>query len=88
MAEKLQPRKCKVFSFHPFDVKEKERTKEGVVLRVPETMEELIREAKNKLKCPSGSCLLSENGARILDINMISNDQKLFLVDEVGELVN
>ncbi|KAJ0105934.1 hypothetical protein Patl1_19539 [Pistacia atlantica] len=41
--DKLQRRKCTVFSFHPYDLKERERRKEGIVLWVPETMEELIR---------------------------------------------
>ncbi|XP_031279478.1 potassium channel SKOR-like [Pistacia vera] len=80
--DKLQRRKCTVFSFHPYDLKERERRKEGIVLWVPETMEELIGEAKEKLKCAGGSCILSENGGKILDINMISDEQKVFLVTE------
>ncbi|KAL5815414.1 hypothetical protein ACOSQ4_026055 [Xanthoceras sorbifolium] len=80
--DKMQRRKCTVFPYHPWDPKEERR--QGVVLWVPQTMEELINAAKELLKCPStGSCiLLCENGGKILDINMISDDQKLFLVTE------
>lgn len=71
--------KCTVFPFHPWDPKEKR--KEGVVLWVPQTIEELVKAAMEQLKS-SGGYLLSENGGKILDVNMISHDQKLFLVYE------
>jgi hypothetical protein len=71
--------KCTVFPFHPWDPKEKRR--EGVVLWVPQTIEELVKAAMEQLKS-SGGYLLSENGGKILDVNMISHDQKLFLVYE------
>ncbi|CAK7324876.1 unnamed protein product [Dovyalis caffra] len=75
----VQRRKCTVFPFHPWDPKEKRR--EGIVLWVPQTIEELVKAAMEQLKS-SGGCLLSENGGKILDVNMISDDQKLFLVSE------
>lgn len=79
MADAIR-RKCTVFPFPPWDAKEERR--QGVVLWVPETMEELITAAKEQLKCSADSCILSENGGRILDIDMINNEQKLFLVSE------
>jgi hypothetical protein len=75
----MQRMKCTVFPFHPWDPKEKRR--EGVVLWVPQTIEELVKAAMEHLKS-SGGYLLSENGGKILDVNMISHDQKLFLVYE------
>lgn len=75
----MQRMKCTVFPFHPWDPKEKRR--EGVVLWVPQTIEELVKAAMEELKS-SGGYLLSENGGKILDVNMISHDQKLFLVNE------
>ncbi|KAK3224624.1 hypothetical protein Dsin_004486 [Dipteronia sinensis] len=79
--DKMQRRKCTVLPYHPWDPKEERR--QGVVLWVPQTMEELINAAKEQLKHPAGSCiLLSENGGKIIDINMINDDQMLFLVTE------
>lgn len=80
MTGKMTRKKCTVYAHYPWDHSKEER-RQGVVMWIPESMEELIKEAKKHLKCPAGSCiLLSENGGRILDINMISNDQRLFLV--------
>ncbi|XP_078159636.1 potassium channel KOR1-like isoform X1 [Carex rostrata] len=75
--DKLHPRRCSVFPFHPWDSNEKR--KEGVVLWVPRTIEDLIKSSKEQLNC-SGSRLLSEDGARIVDVDMISDKQKLYLV--------
>ncbi|XP_022726095.1 potassium channel SKOR-like isoform X5 [Durio zibethinus] len=72
-------KKCTVFPFHPWHQKEERR--QGVVLWVPQSMEELIKAAKVELECGDSSCILSEDGGKILDANMISNDQKLFLVN-------
>ncbi|MQL96094.1 hypothetical protein Taro_028770 [Colocasia esculenta] len=77
--DKTRPRRCTVFPFHPWDPKEKRR--EGIMLWIPHTMEELIKASKEHLKC-SGSHLLSEDGGRILDIDMISDGQKLYMVTD------
>ncbi|CBI28247.3 hypothetical protein VitviT2T_016712 [Vitis vinifera] len=79
-ADKMRQRKCTVFPFHPWD--SKEERKQGVVLWIPKTIEELIETAMDQLKCSSGSCILSENGAKITNIDMISDEEKLFLVAE------
>ncbi|XP_008795354.1 potassium channel KOR1 isoform X2 [Phoenix dactylifera] len=75
--DKMHPRRCTVFPFHPWDSKEERR--EGVMLWIPCTMEKLIRSSREQLKS-SGSRILSEDGARILDVDMISDGQKLYLV--------
>ncbi|XP_029127278.1 potassium channel SKOR isoform X2 [Cajanus cajan] len=75
------PRKrCIVFPFHPWD--QKEERKEGVVLWVPQSIKELIKESMKHLDIPNGSCILSEQGGKILYVDMINNDEKLFLVNE------
>lgn len=66
-----------MFPFHPWDPNEKR--KEGVVLWIPRTIEDLIKSSKEQLNF-SGSRLLSEDGARIVDVDMISDKQKLYLV--------
>ncbi|KAG0489151.1 hypothetical protein HPP92_007962 [Vanilla planifolia] len=68
--------KCTVFPFHPWSSVDKRR--EGVVLWVPRTMEELISSARDQLKC-SGKCILSEDGGMILDVELISDEQKLYM---------
>jgi hypothetical protein len=76
--DEMRRKTCTVFPFHPWDPKEERR--EGVVLWVPQSIQELIKAAKEQLKCSSGTCILSENGGKILDINMVTNDQELYLV--------
>lgn len=66
-----------MFPFHPWDPKEKRR--EGVVLWIPHTIEDLIKSCEEQLNCP-GSRLLSEDGARIVDVDMITDGQKLYFV--------
>ncbi|URE31927.1 Potassium channel [Musa troglodytarum] len=76
--DKTQPRRrCTVFPFHPWDPEEKRR--EGVVLWIPRTVEELIKSSNELLNC-SGSRILSEDGGSISDAAMISDNQKLYLV--------
>ncbi|KAF5469216.1 hypothetical protein F2P56_013305 [Juglans regia] len=81
--DEIRQKKCRVFPFHPWDPKEERR--EGIVLWVPQSIQDLIQVAREQLKCSSDSCILSENGGRILDISMVTNDQKLYLVSEAKE---
>jgi potassium channel len=78
-ADKMHPRRCSVFPFHPWNPKEKR--KEGVVLWIPHTVEDLIKSSKEQLNC-SGSRLLSEDGACIVDVDMISDRQTVYLVSD------
>ncbi|KAI3916969.1 hypothetical protein MKW98_014430 [Papaver atlanticum] len=79
VTNKAYPRKCTVFPFHPWDPKEKR--KEGVVLWVPSSVDELISMASEHLQFSDGSRILSEDGGKILDIEMIHDGQKLHLVE-------
>ncbi|RWR95969.1 potassium channel SKOR isoform X1 [Cinnamomum micranthum f. kanehirae] len=69
-------RKCTVYPFHPW-FKEEER--EGVVLPVPRTVEDLIRAAEERLKC-TGCHILEEDAGKITDTDMVYDGQKLYLV--------
>ncbi|GMH05152.1 hypothetical protein Nepgr_006992 [Nepenthes gracilis] len=82
MIDRKHPRKrkCTVFPFHPQEPKE--RRQHGMVLWVPTTVDELIKIAAEKLDFPSGSCILSEYGGKILDVDMIDNAEKLYLINE------
>lgn len=76
----MHPRKCTVFHFHPWEPKD--LRKHGVVLWIPKSMEELVTTASEQLNFPSGSCILSEDAGKILDIGLISDGQKLYLISE------
>lgn len=80
LADKMHPKKCTVFPFHPWDSKEHRRS--GIVLWVPPTIEELINTASEKLEFLGGVCILSEDAGKILDIDLINDGQKLYLVTE------
>lgn len=79
-ADKLHRKKCTVFPFHPWDPKENRR--HGIMLWVPHTIKELIQTAAEQLQTPSVSCILSEDAGKILDVDMIGDGQKLYLVSE------
>ena len=76
----MHPRKCTVFPFHPWGPKEERRL--GIVLWVPRTMEELIKAAVDELEISTSSCNLSEDGGKILDADLISDGQKLYLIGQ------
>ncbi|KAG6777349.1 hypothetical protein POTOM_017170 [Populus tomentosa] len=78
--EKMLPKKCTVFPFHPWGAKEQRRP--GVVLWIPHTMEELVKAASEKLQLPDGSCILSEDAGKILEVDMIDDGQKLYLTSD------
>lgn len=52
------------------------------MLWVPHTIKELIQTAAEQLQTPSVSCILSEDAGKILDVDMIGDGQKLYLVSE------
>lgn len=69
-----------MFPFHPWG--SKENRKPGIVLWVPRTIEQLVKIASEKLNFPTGSCILSDDGGKVLDVDMIDNGQKLYLISE------
>lgn len=80
MTEKTHRRKCTVFPFHPWEGKD--ARKHGVVLWVPQSIKELIEIAARQLELTTASCILTEDGGKIVDADMISDGQKLYLISE------
>ncbi|KAH0881673.1 hypothetical protein HID58_069067 [Brassica napus] len=78
--DKVYKKKCTVYSSHPNDSKEKRRR--GIVLWVPRSIEELVRTAAEQLNFPEASCVLSEDEGKIIDVELISDGQKLYLTIE------
>ncbi|PWA84897.1 Ankyrin repeat-containing protein [Artemisia annua] len=78
---KMTRRKCTIYPFQPWELP-KDQNKYGVVLWVPDTINELIEKAADhfKLDLPSTSCILTEEAGQILDVNMIIDGQKLYLI--------
>ena len=68
-----------MFPFHPW---EKVHRRYGIVLWVPHNIEELIKFAVDQLGVPGGHLMLSEDGGKILDVDMINDGQKLYLISE------
>ncbi|PWA51284.1 potassium channel, voltage-dependent, EAG/ELK/ERG, Ankyrin repeat-containing domain protein [Artemisia annua] len=61
----------------------KDQNKYGVVLWVPDTIEELIEKAADhfKLDLPPNSCIIiTEDAGQIVDADMITDGQKLYLI--------
>ncbi|CAM8924699.1 unnamed protein product [Rhodiola kirilowii] len=86
--EKIYPIKCTVFPFHPWDPKEEKRN--GIVLRIPHSIQALIQEAADHLNCSSDAQLfvLSEDAGKIIDVDLIRDGQKLYLVSEMGTQIH
>lgn len=66
-----------MYSSHPNDAQETRRR--GIVLWVPRSIEELVRTAAEQLNVPETSCVLSEDEGRIIEVDLISDGQKLYL---------
>ncbi|KAL2457294.1 Potassium channel SKOR [Forsythia ovata] len=84
--DKMQKRKCTIFLGKPWDYRVERSI--GVVLWVPQTIEELIETAKEALNFTSASCILSGSGGKILDISMISDNEKLYLAGTYCQYFN
>ncbi|GJU06175.1 potassium channel SKOR, partial [Tanacetum coccineum] len=80
--DKMHPRKCTVYPFHPWERKENSRF--GVVVWIPRTTDELIKTAAEQLKLhirPT-CCIVTEDAGKILDVDMVIDGQKLYLINE------
>jgi potassium channel len=80
--DKTHPRRCSVFPYHPWGGGEARR-KEGVALWIPHSVDGLVASAQEKLGVPgpvSQLRLLSGDGARVLDVDIVNDGQKLYLV--------
>ncbi|XP_038992987.1 potassium channel SKOR-like [Hibiscus syriacus] len=80
ITDKIHPKKCTVFPFHPWNAKEQRRS--GIVLWIPHTMEALVTTAAEQLQFAGASFVLSEDGGKILDVDLINDGQKLYLISE------
>ncbi|GMI92012.1 STELAR K+ outward rectifier [Hibiscus trionum] len=80
ITDKIHPKKCTVFPCHPWDAKEQRRP--GIVLRIPHMVEALVATAAEQLRFVGASCVLSEDGGKILDVDLINDGQKLYLISE------
>ncbi|XP_068336666.1 potassium channel SKOR-like [Pyrus communis] len=82
ITDKMHPKKCTVYSFHPWESREGRRP--GIVLWVPSTIGELIRTAGKQLEFSSSGSdiILTEDAGKILDVNLINDGQRLYLVSE------
>ncbi|KAE8700796.1 protein Rf1 [Hibiscus syriacus] len=80
ITDEIHPKKCTVFPFHPWDAQERRRP--GIVLWIPRTVEALITTAAEQLDVAGASCILSEDGGKILDADLINDGQKLYLISE------
>lgn len=80
MTAKLPTKKCTVFPFHPWKAKHSDCY--GVILWVPRTIDELIETAAKQLKCSHNSFIVSEDAGKLFDVDMITDGQKLYLVNE------
>ncbi|CAN8276058.1 unnamed protein product [Cochlearia groenlandica] len=80
--ERFKRRKCTVFPFNPREAKEEHITNHGVVIWIKSDLQRLIVTAAQELGISDDFTLviLSEEGGRITDIDMISDGQKLYLI--------
>ncbi|GFP94887.1 potassium channel skor [Phtheirospermum japonicum] len=83
VTDKSHTKKCTVFPFHPWHPKEGK--KHGIVMWVPHTIKELIEQASKQLELPDGLCILSEDGGKILEVDMITDGQKLYVLNETAD---
>ena len=54
------------------------------MLWVPNSIEELIKTAAHQLEISSGCSILSEEAGKILEVDLISDGQKLYLIGETA----
>lgn len=80
-SSKQEDKRCTVFPYHPWAPIE-QRT-HGIVMWVPQTIEELLDAAAKQFGF-SGTCLLTEDAGEILHVDLIQNNQKLYVVDGIN----
>ncbi|GKC84739.1 ankyrin repeat-containing protein [Tanacetum coccineum] len=80
VTDKIPKKKCTIYPFPPWEPKG--QNKFGVVLWVPDTIDELMKTAADhlKLELPQASCIITEDAGKILDVDMITDGQKLYLI--------
>ncbi|XP_071707836.1 potassium channel SKOR-like [Rutidosis leptorrhynchoides] len=79
VTNRMARKKCTVYPFQPWEPKD--QTKYGVVLWVPDTINELIKTAADHLKqdLHPTTCIVTEDAGKLVDVDMITDGQKLYL---------
>ncbi|KAL1197170.1 Potassium channel GORK [Cardamine amara subsp. amara] len=85
--ERTERRKCTVFPFQPHEAKEERSRKHGVMVWIPSDLQKLVVTAAKELGLSNEASfvILSEDGGRITDIDMISDGQKLYLISDTTD---
>ncbi|KAJ9564497.1 hypothetical protein OSB04_000463 [Centaurea solstitialis] len=83
ITDKMHPRKCTIYPFHPWEPKEKSG-RFGVVVWIPRTIDELVKMAAEQLELQfhPDFCIVTEDAGKIVDVDMIIDDQKLYLITQ------
>lgn len=73
-------KKCTIYPFQPWEPKD--QNKFGIVLWVPDSIDELMKTAADHLKLDlsPASCIITEDSGKVLDVDFITDGQKLYLV--------
>ncbi|MFS8034447.1 putative KHA domain-containing protein [Helianthus anomalus] len=81
ITDKMHPRKCTVYPYHPWDRKENVF---GVVVWIPRTIDELVKVSAELLELTvhPTCCVVTEDAGKILDVDMIIDGQKVYLISE------
>ncbi|KAM0057367.1 putative cyclic nucleotide-binding domain, potassium channel, voltage-dependent, EAG/ELK/ERG [Helianthus debilis subsp. tardiflorus] len=81
ITDKMHPRKCTVYPYHPWDRKENVI---GVVVWIPRTIDELVKVSAELLELTvhPTCCVVTEDAGKILDVDMIIDGQKVYLISE------
>lgn len=80
VTDKTTRKKCTIYPFQPWEPKD--QNKYGVVLWIPETIDELMKSAADHLKLTLSPtcCIITEDAGKIVDVDMITDGQKLYLI--------
>nr|XP_043633382.1 potassium channel SKOR-like [Erigeron canadensis] len=80
-SEKVTQKRCTVYPFQPWE-ESKDQNKYGVVLRVPDTIDELMKTAAEYLKLDllPTSCIITKEKGQIVNADIIKDEEKLYLI--------
>ncbi|KAL8193974.1 hypothetical protein R6Q57_026216 [Mikania cordata] len=79
--DKPSRKKCTIYPFQPWEPKD--QNKFGIVLWVPDSIDELMNTAADHLKLelsPTSCIIITEDAGQISDVDMINDGQKLYLI--------
>ncbi|KAK1410666.1 hypothetical protein QVD17_37204 [Tagetes erecta] len=79
--DKTPRKKCTIYAFQPWE--QKDQSKLGIVLWVPDSIDELMKTAADHLKLdldPTSCIIVTEDAGQVSDVDMINDGQKLYLI--------